>query len=291
MIFRIKQKLSTLPPTPHPSTNNPRMPRPRVRKVEKRKRVKVKIEPGVSAGAGTGVGSASASGSGSASSEPPAKRRRVVATTEIKREVKKEKGKGKGKGKEKVKREVKREEQDEDEEDELMFDCAMRRRERKGKEGREALVGPKKKGSRGSWDGVSRWKHYSLCLAYAQSLNLKSQRDWEAWCKLGQRPEDVPSQPEKIYAGIGWSGWGSFLGTGNLKYNKKNFRSFDACRTYARSLELTSKEAWHAWCKVPGNRPADVPSGPYREYKDAGWTNWGDFLGTGKKRRGWPKKK
>ena len=126
--------------------------------------------------------------------------------------MKKENGKGKGKGKGKVKREVEREEEEEEEEDdELMFDFATRRRERKEKERREAPVGPPrcKPGSK-VWDGVSRWKHYSLCLAYVRSLNLKDQKDWEAWCKLGPRPADVPSAPNKIYAGIGWSGWGSF---------------------------------------------------------------------------------
>ena len=164
-----------------------------------------------------------------------------------------------------------------------MFNCEMRRRKREGKEGREALVGPpRRKPGKGGWDGVSRFKHYSLCLAYVRSLEIKSQKDWQAWCKLGQRPKDVPSNPHTIYAGIGRRGWGSFLRTGNVNHgNKKNFRSFDACRTYARSLELTSKEAWRAWRKVPGNRPADVPSTPHRVYKDAGWTNWGDFLGTG----------
>ena len=274
------------------------MPRLRVRAV-KRKRAKVKIEPGLGSGAGAGAGwggagagAGAGAGSGSSASgsrEPPAKRRRVVATTGIKIEVKKEKRKGKGKGKGKVKREVKREEEeeeeeDDDEDDELMFDCATRRREREGKERREALVGPSRRKPRSTvWDGVSRWKHYSLCLAYARSLNLKSQKEWYAWCKLGQRPENVPYKPEKIYAGIGWSGWGSFLGTGNIKSSKRTFRSFDACRTYARSLELTSNEAWKAWRKVPGRRPADVPSNPGRTYKDAGWTNWGDFLGTGNK--------
>ena len=28
-------------------------------------------------------------------------------------------------------------------------------------------------------------------------------------------------------------------------------------------------------------RPNDIPKGPDRVYRDKGWTNWGDWLGTG----------
>ena len=78
--------------------------------------------------------------------------------------------------------------------------------------------------------------------------------------------------------------------TGNLKSNEKVVRSFQECREYARSLELSSRGAWEAWCKVPGNRPDNVPSDPRRTYENKGWTNWGDFLGTGNKVGGQKKK-
>ena len=167
-----------------------------------------------------------------------------------------------------------------------MFDFATRRRERKGRGRKVVLLGPKKKrgGRGGGWDGVSRWRHFLRCRAYARSLKLKGVKEWQAWCKVpGQRPEDVPSSPERTYAGLGWQGYGDWLGTGNVEHGKKNFRSFEACRAYARSLALSDKRAWKAWSKVPGNRPADVPSRPDQAYKDVGWTNWGDFLGTGNK--------
>ena len=166
-----------------------------------------------------------------------------------------------------------------------MFDFEMRDRERKKRGGKEVLLGPKKKRSGGSWDGVSRWRHFLRCRAYARLLKLKSQKEWKAWSKVpGQRPEDVPSRPDKIYAGLGWQGFGDWLGTGNVKHGNENFRSFEACRAYARSLQLSHWRAWWAWCKVPRNRPKDVPSCPDQVYKEAGWTNWGEFLGTGNKR-------
>ena len=87
-----------------------------------------------------------------------------------------------------------------------------------------------------------------------------------------------------MYKDTGWTNWGDFLGIENVRLGvEKNFRSFEECRVFARSLQLSGLKAWEAWRKVPGNRPADVPSRPDRAYKDASWTNWGDFLGTGNK--------
>ena len=101
----------------------------------------------------------------------------------------------------------------------------------------------------------------------------------------------MPSNPHKIYAGLGWAGYGDWLGTGNMPSRKKEFRSFQACRVFARSLELPGLAAWWAWNKIPGNRPDDIPCDPPKQYKDTGWTNWGDFLGTGNKRGGQPANK
>ena len=194
--------------------------------------------------------------------------------------VKKEKGKGKGK----VKVEVKSEEKEGGEE-EMAFDLAPPRR--RGRETEEPLGPPRKRGKT-KWDGVSRWMHFSSCRAFARSLGLKSEKEWNAWRKVpGQRPEDVPSTPNHVYAGCGWQGWGDFLGTGN--YYKGTFKSFDDARSLARGLKLPSVEAWWAWSK--DHRPSDIPYNPYVTYKEAGWTNWGDFLGTGNKRGGQPSSK
>ena len=137
------------------------------------------------------------------------------------------------------------------------------------------------------WDGVSRWMEFSRCRAFARSLKLKGLREWEEWSKVpGKRPVDVPSSPHRVYAGLGWIGYGDFLGTGNVKCvhnRKRNSKSFAEARAFARGLKLSGKNAWHAWSKK-GHRPSDIPSHPSRTYKESGWTNWGDFLGTGNKR-------
>ena len=269
------------------------MPRLRVRKLEKkRKRCEVKTEP-LADGAGAsssaaGAGRAGARGGGGSVSgggasycgPPPAKRARVTVKKERKVKVKKEKGKGKGKV------EVKSEEREGGEE-EMAFDLAPKRR--RGEETEEPL-GPPRYGPGGKrgWDGVSRWMHFSSCRAFATSLGLKSLKEWEAWRKVpGQRPEDVPSAPNQVYAGFGWKGYGDFLGTGNVR--NTTFKCFDEARAFARGLKLSSVEAWNTWRK--DHRPSDIPSRPDEVYKQAGWINWGDFLGTGNKPGYYPSSK
>ena len=206
------------------------MPRARVRKVErKRKRSEVKTEPladgaGGSSAAGAGRagargGGGSDSGSGASHCEsPPAKRARVTVKKERKVKVKREKGERVGKGKVEGNSEER-----EAGEEELAFDLAPPRR--RGGEAEEPL-GPPRYGPGGqrNWDSVSRWMRFSSCRAFARSLGLKSQKEWMAWSKVpGQRPEDVPSGPNHVYAGYGWQGWGDFLGKGT-------FKSFDDAR-------------------------------------------------------------
>jgi len=58
---------------------------------------------------------------------------------------------------------------------------------------------------------------------------------------------------------------------------KKEFRSFEDARIFARSLQLTKVDDWLKYRK---SRPSNIPSKPDTFYKNKGWTNWIDFLGT-----------
>ena len=249
------------------------------REVKKRKRVQVKTEPR------GGASSASASGTSSyasASIARPAKRQRVVVKTEVKTE------------KRKAKAEAKHEDDEEDAELWVDFERIEKRRKergekekkkkkkKKGKKGKKGKVvapaGPKKRGG-------GNWRSFASCREFARYLELSSQSAWKAWSKVPEnRPDDVPSNPQKVYKDKGWKGYGDFLGNGQQRGGqRKKWRSFASCREFARSLELSGQRAWNAWRKVPGNRPDDVPSNPHEVYKDAGWTYWGDFLGSGSK--------
>ena len=117
---------------------------------------------------------------------------------------------------------------------------------------------------------------YEKAQAFARSLGLASKVAWQAWCKAGNRPLDVPSTPDRAYKGTGWQGWGAWLGTGNQR--SKEFLLYDEAQAFARSLGWTNQTEWYAWCRK-GSRPPNVPSRPDQTYKNGGWQGWGHWLG------------
>jgi hypothetical protein len=47
---------------------------------------------------------------------------------------------------------------------------------------------------------------------YMSSFNLKSKNDWVIFCKNGQRPKNIPSNPYQFYKRNGWISYGDWLG-------------------------------------------------------------------------------
>jgi hypothetical protein len=113
---------------------------------------------------------------------------------------------------------------------------------------------------------------------YVQNLGLKNNYEWETWVKSPERPEDIPSTPNKIYKDKGWAGPGDWLGIERIYRYKNKKCSFEEAREYARSLGLRSYSEWKKWSKS-GLRPKDIPAGPWSFYKGKGWVNMSDWLG------------
>jgi hypothetical protein len=124
------------------------------------------------------------------------------------------------------------------------------------------------------------FRSFAAARAYAHKQGLHSRHAWHTWCAAGKLPADIPSRPDKTYAGKGWVNWGDFLGTNTVATFNRAFRSFAAARAYVRKLGLRNRHEWQTWC-AGGNRPADIPTRPHVKYAGKGWVSWGDFLGTG----------
>jgi hypothetical protein len=120
---------------------------------------------------------------------------------------------------------------------------------------------------------------------FAQKLKFKNQKEWERFCKSNEKPAFLPKNPNIAYKKSGWISWGDWLGTNRISNGKLRFLPFEKAREYVRSLSLKSEIEWQEFCRN-GNRPADIPRTPYIIYKDSGWANWPDWLGTGKLERG-----
>jgi predicted helicase len=130
------------------------------------------------------------------------------------------------------------------------------------------------------WDRVAfgNWRSYEEAKKYAQSLNLKSFKEWSKHKRFNSRLYDIPSSPHKIYKNH-WKSWGDFLGTGNISNKFKMYRSYKDAKNYVHLLKIKSFKEWVRYCKSK-KKPEDIPSNPKAVYSKE-WKNMGEFLGTG----------
>jgi len=112
---------------------------------------------------------------------------------------------------------------------------------------------------------------------YARSLGLKGSLEWRAFSKTKGIPSNIPKRPDNAYKNSGWISFGDWVGTGRRKVG---YRSFEDAKKLAISLKLSFKSQWIV-AYEKGLIPNDIPKHPYQSYKNKGWLNWGDFLGTG----------
>ena len=138
----------------------------------------------------------------------------------------------------------------------------------------------------GDWLGTGNiapsqreFRRFKQARKYAKSLGLIGENGWRRFCRSGDRPADIPSNPDAYYKDKGWIGWGDWFGTGTIAVTKKEFRTFQRARKFARSLNLKGQTQWREFCKA-GKRPEDIPSSPHKTYKDKGWAGMPDWLGT-----------
>jgi hypothetical protein len=111
---------------------------------------------------------------------------------------------------------------------------------------------------------------------FARSLGLTSGKEWEAYCRSGARPRDIPGSPDSLYRDQGWAGIKDWLGAPP----RYRFRTFEDARSYVWTLGIKSQAEWSKYCKS-GGRPSDIPATPRGVYRHRGWADWGDWLGTG----------
>jgi len=68
----------------------------------------------------------------------------------------------------------------------------------------------------GDWLGTGRrrggWQPFNKARAFVHRLGLKSQTEWNDYCKSGEKPANIPSAPHFVYANDGWTGYGDWVG-------------------------------------------------------------------------------
>ena len=131
-------------------------------------------------------------------------------------------------------------------------------------------------------NNLKKYKKFKEAQKFALSLDITSRKQWFEYTKNNMLPQDIPAGPERVYEKKGWKGYHHFL-TGNefLATQKTKFRSYSSAKKYVHTLNLKTFREWQKFASS-NLRPKDIPSSPDITYKNKGWVNVNDWLGTKK---------
>ena len=122
------------------------------------------------------------------------------------------------------------------------------------------------------------WRPFEEAHAFVQALQLKSRSEWRAYCKSGEKPTDIPTNPNVVY-GSAFRGMGDWLGTGTLSNRERIFLPFQEARAFVHRLQFKSSAEWRTYC-ASGGKPDTIPSNPDKAY-GVEFQGMGNWLGTG----------
>ena len=135
----------------------------------------------------------------------------------------------------------------------------------------------------GDWLGTGaisthdrKYRSFEDARKFVHSLVLKNNREWRKYCISGNKPHNIPADPDRTYKDE-WKGWGDWLGTGTISSRNRQYRSFIDARNFVHTLGLVSILEWKEYCKS-GKKPINIPSKPFIIYKSE-WKRWRDWLG------------
>jgi superfamily II DNA or RNA helicase len=114
---------------------------------------------------------------------------------------------------------------------------------------------------------------------FVRGLGLKNTKEWEEYCKSGLKPESIPFNADKTYKNEGWISYGDWIGTGYVSPRNRKYLPFEEAREFVRMLNLKGQQEFKKAIKE-GKIPKNIPSNPNTVYANAGWTSFGDWLGT-----------
>ena len=131
--------------------------------------------------------------------------------------------------------------------------------------------------------GKIQYRKFESARKFARSLGLKNYNEWIKYCKTNDtKPLDIPQDPINQYKNAGWIGYGDWLGTGNIHYNKRELIDLIDLKKLIKKQGLKSTKDWERYYeKNRSDFINNIPKYPNIAYKKRGWISWGDFLGTG----------
>jgi hypothetical protein len=139
----------------------------------------------------------------------------------------------------------------------------------------------------GDWLGNSNesnhqklFKPFNEALIFVHSLKLSNTKEWKRLLKSGNKPKDIPTNPNEVYKNDGWRNWPHWLGTNNRSISNDKYWGFQEAKEFVHNLKLKNTNEWRAYTNNP-EFPFELPKNPRGVYKSKGWKSMGDWLGTG----------
>jgi superfamily II DNA or RNA helicase len=132
-------------------------------------------------------------------------------------------------------------------------------------------------------DHLKEYLPFEIARSYVQKQKLQNAKEWKSFCSSADFPSNIPKTPRNTYKKSGWKGMHDWLGTNEKSrfYKDREILSFEEARDFARSQKLLNWIEWRLFAKSE-NIPDNVPKNPEKIFKNSGWINWGDWLGTSK---------
>ena len=113
---------------------------------------------------------------------------------------------------------------------------------------------------------------------YIRNLNFHSYTEYSVWAKSKNRPNNIPSNPSKVYKKTNeWISIGDWLGTDKVANQNKKFLSFNEAHKIILSMKFKNQKEWYDWSKT--ERPNNIPAAPTKAYTKE-WKNWPHWLGS-----------
>ena len=58
---------------------------------------------------------------------------------------------------------------------------------------------------------MNKFLSFADAKAFVSGMNLKSNKERAEYCKSGNKPNNIPSNPNTVYKDNGWTTWGDYL--------------------------------------------------------------------------------
>ena len=146
----------------------------------------------------------------------------------------------------------------------------------------------------GDWLGTKRvstqkmvFLQFEEARSIVRKLNLNNLREWQEYAASPNRPENLPSHPDKTYEDE-WQGYNNWLGVNNRSHQSRSaaFLPLKEAKELVNRLGISSQQEYRSVIKSNPELQGKLSLNPHRTYKNKGWKGFGDYLGTGRMQTG-----